>query len=341
MARHFLVSVFLLFQALAVTAQVLSASHAPTLVTPAKGTTSPPTGKVVARVNGVALTDIDLQREMIAMFPYARQHGGKIPPSMEAEVRRGALQMIEFEELVYQEAVRRKLQVSAGRLNKALAEFKSQVGSDIQFQAFLKSEFGGSQERLRQSIQRSLLIDDLLDLEVTRRSTVSDTQVRSYYEQNSAKYRVPAKVSIQTISIVIPDEATAEQEATAREHADGILRRARAAKNYEEFGLLAERVSDDDWRVMMGDHGAVEEEKMPPQVARVVFGMKVGQVSELIRADNSFCIVRLSGREAARQLPFEQVKAEIRKNLQAMRVDQLRSALNRQLRKTAKVEEVS
>src|SRR6516162_9884580 len=181
MARHFLVSVFLLFQALAVTAQVLSASHAPTLVTPAKGTTSPPTGKVVARVNGVALTDIDLQREMIAMFPYARQHGGKLPAAMEAEVRRGALQIIEFEELVYQEAVRRKLQVSAGRLNKALAEFKSQVGSDIQFQAFLKSEFGGSQERLRQSIQRSLLIDDLLDLEVTRRSTVSDTQVRSYY----------------------------------------------------------------------------------------------------------------------------------------------------------------
>ena len=54
--------------------------------------------KPVARINGAVLTEADLQREMSAMFPYAQQHGGKVPKSMEAEVRRGALQMIEFED---------------------------------------------------------------------------------------------------------------------------------------------------------------------------------------------------------------------------------------------------
>jgi len=61
----------------------------------------------------------------------------------------------------------------------------------------------------------------------------------------------------------------------------------------------------------------------------------------LIRAENSFCIIRLNSHEAAKQQPFEQVRAQIKKNLQARRVDQLRSALNRQLRKTAKVTELS
>src|SRR4030095_3734494 len=37
------------------------------------------TGKPVARVNGTVLTDRDLLREMLTIFPYARQHGGKFP----------------------------------------------------------------------------------------------------------------------------------------------------------------------------------------------------------------------------------------------------------------------
>src|SRR5689334_5214927 len=63
-----------------------------------KSTTMTPTGKTVARVNGTALTDRDLLREMLIIFPYARQHGGKFPESMEADIRRGALDMLEFEE---------------------------------------------------------------------------------------------------------------------------------------------------------------------------------------------------------------------------------------------------
>jgi hypothetical protein len=66
--------------------------------------------KPVARVNGAVLTDRDLLREMFAIFPYARQHNG-FPKAQEASIRQGALEMIIFEELVYQEAMRRKLTV--------------------------------------------------------------------------------------------------------------------------------------------------------------------------------------------------------------------------------------
>ena len=71
------------------------------------------TGKPVARVNGAVLTDRDLQREMFAIFPYARQHNGNVPQEMEPQIRQGAMQMIIFEELLYQEAQRRKITVSA------------------------------------------------------------------------------------------------------------------------------------------------------------------------------------------------------------------------------------
>ena len=99
------------------TAQV--ASHASTSMgkpTTSSAVTAPKvTGKPVARVNGVVLTDRDLLREEYAIFPYARQHGGAIPKEMEPGVRQGAMQMIIFEELAYQEAQRRKMTVSVGQ----------------------------------------------------------------------------------------------------------------------------------------------------------------------------------------------------------------------------------
>ena len=69
------------------------------------------TDKPVAKVNGAVLTDRDLLREMLAIFPYAGQHNG-FPKAQEASIRQGALEMIIFEELVYQEAGRRRLTVS-------------------------------------------------------------------------------------------------------------------------------------------------------------------------------------------------------------------------------------
>src|SRR6516225_2264205 len=84
-----------------VSAQV--SSHGQTLV--AKQTTAPApqaSGKPIARVNATVLTDQDLLREMYAIFPYAKQHNG-FPKDMEAGIRDGALKMIIFEELAYQD----------------------------------------------------------------------------------------------------------------------------------------------------------------------------------------------------------------------------------------------
>src|SRR5215472_2659328 len=92
-----------------------------------------PTGKPVVRVNGSVLTDRDLLREMYSIFPYARQHNGTFPQAMEADIRRGALKMIEFEELVYQEALRRKMTVAPARLSQAEKSFIHQFHTAYQY----------------------------------------------------------------------------------------------------------------------------------------------------------------------------------------------------------------
>lgn len=298
------------------------------------------TGKAVARINGTVLTDRDLLREMNVIFPYAQQHGGKFPQAMEADIRRGALDMMEFEELVYQEAVRRHLIVSPARLDHATKLVRDQFSSPDEFHAYLKSGYGGSSKLLRETIRRSMLIDDLLQIEVTRKATVSESQVQEFFRKNPARFYVQEAVSIQTISLVIPDHATLQQDADVRKHAEEILRRASTTMNYEEFGMLAEKISEDDWRVMMGDHRFLTREQMPPEVAKIAFNMKNGQVSQLIRAENSWCIVRLNGRQDARWVSYEEVRASLKRELELEKVETLRRELHQQLSKNAKVEEL-
>src|SRR5215475_8776022 len=210
MDRYIVILGFLMLVA-STTAAQLAATSRPSV----PAATDVGLAKPVARINGAVLTEADLEHEMSAMFPYAQQHGGKVPKSMEAEVRRGALQMIEFEELVYQEAVRQNMHISPARLDRAIEDLRAQFESELAFQHFIKTEFRGSRAVLRQKAERSLLIDELLDQEVTKKSEISNAEVRSAYDHDPAKFAVSRRVSIQTISVVIPDDATPEQEITA------------------------------------------------------------------------------------------------------------------------------
>ena len=323
------------------------ASHAPTTIAKAqpavaKQPQSPitqPTGKPVAKVNGTVLTDKDLLREMYAIFPYARQHNG-FPKAQEAQIRQGALEMIIFEELVYQEAQRRKMTVPASKIDQAEAAYKKQFDSPEQFQLYMKQEMNGSRQQLRQSIQRSILIDELLKQEVDNRSTVTAAEVRAYYDKNAARFQVPESYTFQSISIVPPLKDTPEQAKDARKKADEALKQAKETKNYEQFGLLAEKISEDDFRVNMGDHKVVGKDKLPPQIVKAFQAMKPGDVSGLIQIETAYTIVRLNAHTLAHKQSFEEVKAQLRDEVQKLKYEQTRVNLAKQLRSKAKIEVV-
>jgi parvulin-like peptidyl-prolyl isomerase len=335
--------VFALLLGVAVNAAAQVSSHAPTgAASPA--TSAAPTDsafqvsdKPVAKVNGALLTDRDLLREMLQIFPYANTHGG-FPKAQEASIRQGALQMIIFEELVYQEALRRKLTVPPQQVKQAEVEFKKQFGSAQEYQQYLKVEMGGSEQNVTNKIMRSLLIEQVLKLEVENKSVVTLAEVRAYYDKNAAKFQIPESFTFQTISILPPQKPTADQRQEALKRAIDELKQAKGTKSYQDFGLLAEKVSEDDFRVNMGDHKAVDKDKLPPQVVKALQAMKPGQVSDLIQIDQAYTIIRLNAHTPAGKQSFEKVKAGLRTDLQKSKYEQLRVALDKRLRSSAKVE---
>ncbi len=110
----------------------LESAHQPTISAPAAGAPSvasdgvgapakPPLTQI-ARVNGVALTEAQLDEEMQRLFPYYAIHGGRVPPGAEADIRQKAVHDLVLHELVYQEARRRNLQVPPLKWQRTPAE---------------------------------------------------------------------------------------------------------------------------------------------------------------------------------------------------------------------------
>lgn len=327
----------------AVSAQV--ASHAPTGVgTAGANTAAAPSSPVqasdkpVARVNGAVLTDRDLLREMYTIFPYAQQHNGGFPKAQEAAIRQGALEMIIFEELVYQEALRRKLTVAPEPLHRAEAEFRKQFNTPDQYRQYLQSEMHGSEQQLRLQMKRSLLIEQVLKTDVEDKASITLAEVKAYYDKNPARFEQPESFSFQSISVVPPLKPAAAQAKEAQKRAEDALRQAQATKSYQDFGLLAEKISEDDFRVNMGDHKLVARPKLPPQVVQALLAMQPGQVTGAIQIESAYTIIRLNAHLPAKKQSFEEVQADLKTELQKSKYEKLRSALAQRLRAKAKID---
>ncbi len=337
-----LVATALLLAASAASAQ-LASSHAATMK-PAGSDSNVAlhaVGRPIVKVNGATLTDTDLVREMYTIFPYARQHNGTVPKAMEADIRAGAFKMMIFEELVYQEARRRNMTIPPARLDKAMREFRTQFGSPEQYRNFLQQEFGGSEKAARAKVERSLLIDKFLTLEVANKSAVTLVQEKAFYDKHPERFRVPESYAFQSISILPPQNATPDQLNVARKRAQEALQKAKATTTYDQFGLLAEKMSDDDFRVVMGDHKAVDRSKLPQTVLAALAGMKPGEVSGIIEFDkNYFTILRLNSHIPAGEQSFAAIKDNLRESMQKDKTEQLRSALATSLSKNAKIEKL-
>jgi parvulin-like peptidyl-prolyl isomerase len=152
-----------------------------------------------------------------------------------------------------------------------------------------------------------------------------------------AQYKHEQMLHIQSISIIPPNQSSSVLK-EARQRAEQAAKQAQEARTYRDFGLLAEKVSDDDFHVNMGDHKPMEASKLPPPIVQLADKMKPGDVSGLIQLGNNYTIFRLEARVPAGTTPFAEVKAKLQAEIQKQRTEQLRSTLAQKLRKNAKIE---
>ena len=320
--------------------QQLVPSHTPTA--PANASVPAPSApvdlkKVTARVNGVAITERDVREQMQRLFPYYSIHGGKVPEKYQGEIRQKAIGQLITDELMFQQASKDGMKLPAKEIQDVLRQARGRFGSQADYEQFGKEQYGSVQEFERR-LRRATLIAEYQNKEIVTKSKVSDLRLRQMYDKNKKTFLRPESVWLQTISINLPPNPSDEQKKMAQKRIAEILPQARAAKTFEQFGSLAEKVSEDDYRVMMGDRKWIHIVGLPPDLKATVDALQPGQVSGVVETPGALTILRVNDRRPQKQMTFEEVRDKLRAQLEeATRQDRFQT-LEKQLRKGARIE---
>jgi len=161
---------------------------------------------------------------------------------------------------------------------------------------------------------RYLLVDrDQLRAKVT----VTPQEIESYYNANVQQFQMPEQVRASHILL----KTEGKDEATVRKQAEDILKEAKAPG--ADFAALAKKYSEDDGsKVNGGDLDYFSKGRMVPEFEQAAFSMQPGQISDLVKSQFGFHIIKVVDKKAASTRPLDDVRTQIQGTLTAQRVDQ-------------------
>jgi peptidyl-prolyl cis-trans isomerase D len=142
-----------------------------------------------------------------------------------------------------------------------------------------------------------------------------EARVRTAYQQHPDRYHVPEQVHARHILFKLAKDAPPEQVEATRKKAEAA--RARLASG-ADFAALARELSDDPGsKDKGGDLGFFQRGQMVPPFEQAAFSLEPGQLSEPVRTDFGFHILRVEERRPAEDRTYEQVREELARELLA------------------------
>jgi peptidyl-prolyl cis-trans isomerase D len=161
---------------------------------------------------------------------------------------------------------------------------------------------------------RYLLVDrDQLRAKVN----VTPQEIESYYNANVQQFQMPEQVRASHILL----KTDGKDEAAVRKQAEDILKEAKAPG--ADFAALAKKYSEDDGsKVNGGDLDYFTKGRMVPEFEQAAFSMQPGQISDLVKSQFGFHIIKVVDKKAASTRSLDEVRAQIQGTLTTQRVDQ-------------------
>ncbi len=159
----------------------------------------------------------------------------------------------------------------------------------------------------------------LVDINQLRQAVqISDDQLKAQYQQNIAQYQVPNRVHVQHILLTTVGKTSAEVE-EIHAKAEDILKQVKKGGNFAD---LAKKYSEDPGsKDKGGDLGFITKGQTVPEFEKTAFSLQNGQVSDLVKTQYGFHILKVLENEPAHTKPFEEVRDSLRAPLVLAQAD--------------------
>jgi peptidyl-prolyl cis-trans isomerase D len=163
----------------------------------------------------------------------------------------------------------------------------------------------------------------LVDVNQIRQNVqVSDDMLKVQYQANIQQYQVPNRVHVEHILFMTVGKTDAEVE-EVKKRAEDVLKQVKKGGKFEE---LAKKYSEDPGsKDKGGDLSWISQGQTVPEFEKTAFSLSPGQVSDLVKTQYGFHIIKVLEKETAHTKPFDEVKDSLRAPLLLSQADKVAS----------------
>ncbi len=313
------------------------------LTSPAQAQEAELINEIVARVNNDIVTRVDYLnalRDFKEELTRQLVQAGKNEAEINAEFERQKPTVLDFiieDLLLEQKAKELNIDVEA-EVNQQMAEIAKENGqpSVLAFENELKKQ-GVDPESARATLRKRLQQQYVVQREVLQPiyQRLNDKDRRDFYDKHKEGFTTPGEVTISEIFLPLEGHTAAEVEQRAKR----LVAELRAGKNFAE-AVQENSPPNRASRAQSGKLGVFKQGELKDDVAAAISTLKPGDVTEPIRLQDGFQIVRLDDRKPATLIPFEdpKVQSAIGRMVTMERADNARKQYLKKLRDDSYVE---
>ena len=238
----------------------------------------------VASINGEKITKDELYTKLV------KQYGS------------GTVDQMINDKIVEAEAEKKKITVSNSTISSEIDKLKEQYGGEDAFKQALVNN-NTTLTALKNDVKNYLLIKKLLEPEIK----ITEDEMKTYFEENKGSFATAEQVKAS--HILVADEKTAKE---IKQKLD----------NGEDFATLAKKYStDESTKDKGGELGYFAKGTMVTEFDNVAFTLPVNKISDPVKTEYGYHIIKVEDKKAAQAANYEASKAEIKETLFDQKVD--------------------
>jgi peptidyl-prolyl cis-trans isomerase SurA len=276
--------------------------------------------EIVAKVNGDIITSSDLKEDRKAVEDELTKQGvtgaqyEQTLKQMVSDLLRNRIDEI----LLRQKGKDLNLKVEAD-VNRQIAEYQRQFNKadPDAFQKYVVEQTGRSYEDFKGQLTDGALVQGVIRDEVMRKIQIPNEEIRAYYDEHKGEFQRQERVFLREILVSTEGKTSPEDLAAAEAKAKDLAARA---KRGEAFQQMAQNNSDNE---LTKDRGGLLDPfirgSLAPAIENEVWTQSVGYVTNPIRFDNGWEILKVEDHQREGLASYEEVEGEIQNLLYSQR----------------------
>jgi peptidyl-prolyl cis-trans isomerase C len=288
----------------------------------------------VADVNGTAITQEELSREVALLEQRMSRSGGPSSQAPKEVLQKRALKNLIGRELLYQESEKEGIQVNAAEIQGQIDALKSRYPNEKAFEEALGS-MQLTDAELKTQIKKGTAIQHLIKKNISPSIVVNVEDEKKFYESNRQLFKRPEEVKARHILIKVDPDATEAEKKEARKKIKNVQRELKEGQDFEK---LAKKNSEGPSAANGGDLGYFRKGQMVKPFEKTAFAMPVGEVSDVVETRFGYHLIKVEDHRPAQEVPFKDVQKDIGTHLKRQKTGQAVEEYIQALEKKANIE---